>query len=183
MPKSWVWWRADFQSGSRVLKKVFWTFSYLYLWHIMWFRVGGAAVLRFLESPLFPIYKGMNALYWPSHINHHLVPPHTDSVPPSTKYYCPILDQYTASLSPRNAQMSQLDLDILDTIWSKILTKYTWTCSKMIRLSTKTSLRITLIYYGPGACIYSAQHATTGARTQWGDKSWQFSWQFMPKAK
>ena len=30
-----VWWRADFQSGSRVLKKVFWTFSYLYLWHTM----------------------------------------------------------------------------------------------------------------------------------------------------
>ena len=33
-----VWWRADFQSGSRVLKKVFWTFSYLYLWHTMWFH-------------------------------------------------------------------------------------------------------------------------------------------------
>ena len=30
-----VWWRADFQSGSRLLKKVFWTFSYLYLWHTM----------------------------------------------------------------------------------------------------------------------------------------------------
>ena len=30
-PESWVWWRADFQSGSEVLKKVFWTFSYLYL--------------------------------------------------------------------------------------------------------------------------------------------------------
>ena len=36
--QSWVWWRADFQSGSRVLKKVFWTFSYLYLWHTMWFH-------------------------------------------------------------------------------------------------------------------------------------------------
>ena len=33
-----VWLRADFQSGSRVLKKVFWTFSYLYLWHTMWFH-------------------------------------------------------------------------------------------------------------------------------------------------
>ena len=33
-----VYWRADFQSGSRVLKKVFWTFSYLYLWHTMWFH-------------------------------------------------------------------------------------------------------------------------------------------------
>ena len=36
--KTGVWWRADFQSGSRVLKKVFWTFSYLYLWHTMWFH-------------------------------------------------------------------------------------------------------------------------------------------------
>ena len=27
VPESWVWWRADFQSGSRVLKKVYWTFS------------------------------------------------------------------------------------------------------------------------------------------------------------
>ena len=29
---------ADFQSGSRVLEKVFWTFSYLYLWYTMWFH-------------------------------------------------------------------------------------------------------------------------------------------------
>ena len=36
--ESWVWWRADFQSGSRAPKKVFWTFSYLYLWHTMWFH-------------------------------------------------------------------------------------------------------------------------------------------------
>ena len=36
--ESRVWWRADFQSGSGVLKKVFWTFSYLYLWHTMWFH-------------------------------------------------------------------------------------------------------------------------------------------------
>ena len=27
--ESWIWWRADFQNGSRVLKKVFWTFSFL----------------------------------------------------------------------------------------------------------------------------------------------------------
>ena len=32
VPESWVWWRAVFQNGSRVLKKVFWTFSYLYLY-------------------------------------------------------------------------------------------------------------------------------------------------------
>ena len=31
-------WRFDFQIGSRVLKKVFRTFSYLYLWHTMWFH-------------------------------------------------------------------------------------------------------------------------------------------------
>ena len=33
-----VYQRADFQSGSRVLKKVLWTLSYLYLWHTMWFH-------------------------------------------------------------------------------------------------------------------------------------------------
>ena len=33
-----VYWRADFQRGSSVIKKVFWTFSYLYLWHTMWFH-------------------------------------------------------------------------------------------------------------------------------------------------
>ena len=38
-----VRWRADFQSGSRVLKKVFWTFSYLYLWHTMWFHADKVA--------------------------------------------------------------------------------------------------------------------------------------------
>ena len=30
--ETWVQWRSDFQSGSRVLKKVLWTFSYLYLY-------------------------------------------------------------------------------------------------------------------------------------------------------
>ena len=35
VPESRVRWRADFQSGSRVLKKVFLTLSYLYLWHTM----------------------------------------------------------------------------------------------------------------------------------------------------
>ena len=38
VPESWVWLRGNFQSGSRVLKKVFWTFPYLYLWHTMWFH-------------------------------------------------------------------------------------------------------------------------------------------------
>ena len=49
-PESLVWWRADFQTGSRVLKKVFRAdfqsgsrvlkkvFSYLYLWLTMWFH-------------------------------------------------------------------------------------------------------------------------------------------------
>ena len=36
--ESWEQWRADFQSGSKVLKKVFWIFSYLYVWHTMWFH-------------------------------------------------------------------------------------------------------------------------------------------------
>ena len=38
VPESWVRWRAVFQSGSRVLKKVLWTFSYLYLWYTVWFH-------------------------------------------------------------------------------------------------------------------------------------------------
>ena len=50
-----VWWRADFQSGSRVLKKVFWTFSYLYLWHTMWFHA--KKLLRTLK-----FWKSLNSL-------------------------------------------------------------------------------------------------------------------------
>ena len=50
-----VYWRADFQSGSRVLKKVFWTFSYLYLWHTMWFHA--KKLLRTLK-----FWKSLNSL-------------------------------------------------------------------------------------------------------------------------
>ena len=53
--ESWVWWRADFQSGSRVLKKVFWTFSYLYLWHTMWFHAK-----KLLKTLKF--WKSLNSL-------------------------------------------------------------------------------------------------------------------------
>ena len=50
-----VWLRADFQSGSRVLKKVFWTFSYLYLWHTMWFHAK-----KLLKTLKF--WKSLNSL-------------------------------------------------------------------------------------------------------------------------
>ena len=50
-----VYWRADFQSGSRVLKKVFWTFSYLYLWHTMWFHAK-----KLLKTLKF--WKSLNSL-------------------------------------------------------------------------------------------------------------------------
>ena len=50
-----VYQRADFQSGSRVLKKVFWTFSYLYLWHTMWFHA--KKLLRTLK-----FWKSLNSL-------------------------------------------------------------------------------------------------------------------------
>ena len=50
-----VYRRADFQSGSRVLKKVFWTFSYLYLWHTMWFHA--KKLLRTLK-----FWKSLNSL-------------------------------------------------------------------------------------------------------------------------
>ena len=53
--ESRVWWRADFQSGSRVLKKVFWTFSYLYLWHTMWFHTK-----KLLKTLKF--WKSLNSL-------------------------------------------------------------------------------------------------------------------------
>ena len=50
-----VWWRAGFQSGSRVLKRVFWTFSYLYLWHTMWFQAK-----KLLKTLKF--WKSLNSL-------------------------------------------------------------------------------------------------------------------------
>ena len=50
-----VYRRADFQSGSRVLKKVFWTFSYLYLWHTMWFHAK-----KLLKTLKF--WKSLNSL-------------------------------------------------------------------------------------------------------------------------
>ena len=50
-----VYRRADFQSGSRVLKKVFWTLSYLYLWHTMWFHA--KKLLRTLK-----FWKSLNSL-------------------------------------------------------------------------------------------------------------------------
>ena len=53
--ESRVWWRADFQSGSRVLKKVFLTFSYLYLWHTMWFHAE-----KLLKTLIF--WKSLNSL-------------------------------------------------------------------------------------------------------------------------
>ena len=56
VPESWVWWRADFQSDSRVLKKVLWTFSYLYLWHTMWFHAK-----RLLKTLKF--WKSLNSLW------------------------------------------------------------------------------------------------------------------------
>ena len=54
--ESWVWLRADFQSGFRVLKKVFWTFSYLYLWHTMWFHAK-----KLLKTLKF--WKSLNLLW------------------------------------------------------------------------------------------------------------------------
>ena len=50
-----VYRRAHFQSGSRVLKKVFWTFSYLYLWHTMWFHAK-----KLLKTLKF--WKSLNSL-------------------------------------------------------------------------------------------------------------------------
>ena len=71
------------------------------------------------QISFFPIYKGINALCWPSHINYHLVPPHTDSVPPSTNHYCPIPTHHTDS-SHSNAQLSQLVFtSFFGSIWGR----------------------------------------------------------------
>ena len=56
VPESWVWWRADFQSVSGMLQKMFWTFSYLYLWHTMWFHAE-----KLLKTLKF--WKSLNSLY------------------------------------------------------------------------------------------------------------------------
>ena len=53
----------------------------------------------------FSMYKGTNALYWPNNINSRLIVTQYRQVPTC----CPILTKYTAS-SPRNVQLSQLDL-------------------------------------------------------------------------
>ena len=61
--------------------------------------------------PLLSIYKGLNAIFWPSHINYQLVPLVLTQyhLVLGSKHCCPLLTQYTASL-PHNAQLSQLDL-------------------------------------------------------------------------
>ena len=53
VPESWVWWRANFQSGSRMLNKLF---SYLYLCHTMWFHAE-----KLLKTLKF--WKSLNLLY------------------------------------------------------------------------------------------------------------------------
>ena len=53
---------SDFQSESRVLNRVFWTFSFLYLWHTMWFHTEKLLkTLKFLKS-LNSLYKSGS---WP----------------------------------------------------------------------------------------------------------------------
>ena len=56
VPESWVQWRAVFQSGSRVSKKVLWNFSYLHLWPSMWLHAE-----KWLKTPTF--WKLLNSLY------------------------------------------------------------------------------------------------------------------------
>ena len=51
-------------------------------------------------SQFLRCFQYINVLFWPSHINYQLVPPHTDSVPLSTNHCCPLLTHYTV-WSPR----------------------------------------------------------------------------------
>ena len=76
--ESWVWWRADFQRGSRVFKKEFLTFSYLYLWHTMWFHAKKLLkTLKFwklLNSLYKAVYNAvLNHLWWSFQLFHHYV--------------------------------------------------------------------------------------------------------------
>ena len=82
-----------------------------YIFHCLWVSQWGNGV-TWKKIHCFNICKCIQALYWQSTINSWLVPPYTDSVAPSTNYCCPILTQYTAS-SPRNTQLSQLDLVVV----------------------------------------------------------------------
>ena len=156
--------------------------------------------VRFLKSPLFPIYKGMNALYWPSHINHHLVTPHTDSVPPSTNYWYPLLTQHTAS-SPRNAQFSQLDLVVSSFIqssayhYSKLDQFLQYENNLLlidiicIVISTKGALRIHMTYDNQSHTIPSIP-SPHDKKTEWlkdresvswgliGKDEWHYKWGF-----
>ena len=69
VPESWVRWRAIFQSGSRVLKKVFWT---LYLCHTMWFHAENKWQVWFIKGGTWSgvgdttSFKKMNILFWMS---------------------------------------------------------------------------------------------------------------------
>ena len=65
----------------------------------------------------FSIFTGIQALYWPSVTKNKPIPPYTDSVPQSTNHCCSILTQCTPS-SPRNAQLSQLDLWLILSLLS-----------------------------------------------------------------
>ena len=58
--------RGDFQSGSRVLKRVPWTFSYLYLWHKIWFHAEKLVKsLKFWKSLFSLCDLGSRAQKWP----------------------------------------------------------------------------------------------------------------------
>ena len=62
VPESWVWGRANFQSGSRVLKRCYELFIFIYflfflhLWHTMWFHAE-----KLLKTLKF--WKSLNSLY------------------------------------------------------------------------------------------------------------------------
>ena len=104
-----------------------WVALFVFLW------VSEVSVIPVQISPFFQyilISEGIQALGWPSIINYQLVPPHTDSVPPTT-------NQLNRASSPRNAQLSQLDLVInvfcslchswyVIPIWNLFQTGFSW---------------------------------------------------------
>ena len=84
-------------------------------WVALSFKVCESVSLRVSEASVKPdqistcsIYKGINALHWPNNMNYRLILTQYCQVPTIAVLHWPST-HYTAS-SPRNAQLSQLDL-------------------------------------------------------------------------
>ena len=129
----WEKWRSCFFLNCVTRAPVL---NFIRSWVALSFKVVSQSVSQSVRhawhpsrSPLCAIYKGIDALYWPSIMKYQMPTPH------SVLY---IGTQYTAS-SSRNAELSQLDLIFLvlpffismkgskcQNMASQILSQYRW---------------------------------------------------------